>query len=272
MMRWALAFLIVAATRGETPVAYRLADQMTVQDRLGSFARDNRVRGERISLLFEKAGCTDLQRQKVRSLPNVICTLAGGGSDRIVVGAHYDKVKTGEGALDNWSGVALLPSLYQSLAGRRRRLTFVFVAFADEEKGLVGSRRYVKGLGKEGIARVKAMVNLDTLGLSPTKVWANRADRVLMALAANVAGTLDLPLSGMNVDGAGDSDSRPFYEKKIPVIDFHSVTQETLPLLHSDRDQMRALRIEEYMQTYRLLAGFLAYLDETLNAGHNAGK
>ncbi len=68
------------------------------------------------------------------------------------------------------------------------------------------------------------MVNLDTLGLSPTKVWANRADRVLMALAANVAGRLDLPLSGMNVDGAGDSDSRPFYEKKIPVIDFHSVT------------------------------------------------
>ncbi len=35
---------------------------------------------------------------------------------------------------------------------------------------------------------------------------------------------------------------------------------------------MRALRIEEYMQTYRLLAGFLAYLDEKLNVGHNAGK
>ena len=42
------------------------------------------------------------------------------------------------GAVDDWSGAVMLPSVYQSLKSKARRDTFVFVAFAGEEGGLLG--------------------------------------------------------------------------------------------------------------------------------------
>jgi hypothetical protein len=65
----------------------------------------------------------------------------------------------------------------------------------------------------------------------------------------------------MNVDNVGDSDSRPFAQKKIPVIDFHSLTSATLPILHTVKDVPSVHDPASYYNTYRLLIGFLAYLD-----------
>ncbi len=75
--------------------------------------------------------------------------------------------------MDNWTGAALLPSLYEGLAGVPRRHTFRFVAFSAEERGLLGSKAYVAELGKSHEV-VTAMVNLDTLGLSESEVWVRR--------------------------------------------------------------------------------------------------
>ena len=64
--------------------------------------------------------------------PNVICTLKGSVPDEgaIVVGGHFDLVEVGTGAVDDWSGAVLLPSLYQTLTAQPHRHDFVFVAFA----------------------------------------------------------------------------------------------------------------------------------------------
>jgi hypothetical protein len=50
----------------------------------------------------------------------------------------------------------------------------------------------------------------------------------------------------------------------------HSVTQETLPILHSDKDQLSAIRADDYYTSYRLITVFLAYLDSKVPAGSNA--
>jgi len=42
------------------------------------------------------------------------------------------------------------------------------------------------------------------------------------------------------------------------------LTQETLRVLHSDADTLKQLHADDYYDTYRLLSGYLAYLDETL--------
>ena len=106
------------------------------------------------------------------------------------------------------------------------------------------------------------MVNLDTLGLGPTEVWVSRADPLLVRMLAGVAMDVGLPVTGMNVEKVGTTDSEQFRMKNIPAITIHSLTQRTLPLLHSIHDQIGEIRMKDYYDTYRLLSSYLAYLDK----------
>ena len=195
--------------------------------------------------------------------PNLICTLKGASETVIVVGAHFDLVEAGDGVVDNWTGASLLPSLYQGLASEARRHTFRFVAFSGEEKGLVGSRAYVRELDKTK-ERDIAMVNMDTLGLGESLVWTSRADPKLVRLIAVAADALKLPVSGMNLEEVGTADSESFTQNKIPAITIHSLTAETLTILHSKKDKIEQVRSEEYYRSYRLILAYLALLDQTL--------
>lgn len=243
-------------------------ERATIEQWLKEPPRKNAERGKRLKEMLGSAGCAPklLVEQKVKGskLPNVVCTLKGATDSVIVVGAHYDFVNAGQGVVDNWSGAALLPSLLASLKDHPRKHTFIFVGFSDEEVGLVGSKAYVKQLSKEEIGRYRAMVNMDSLGLSPTKVWVSRADKRLVDALGNVAGSLKLPVAGVNVEKVGSTDSVPFAQAKIPSITIHSVTQETLEVLHSTRDNMKAIQMDSYYDTYNLLAVYLAYLDTIL--------
>ena len=40
-----------------------------------------------------------------------------------------------------------------------------------------------------------------------------------------------------------------------------ALTQEALPILHSDKDQLSALNLEHLYESYKLIAAYLAYLD-----------
>jgi Zn-dependent M28 family amino/carboxypeptidase len=207
-----------------------------------------------------------LTEQAVKGLkaPNLICSLPGATESIVVVGAHFDLVEVGDGVVDNWSGASLLPSLYEGIAGVPRRHTFRFVAFSGEEKGLAGSKAYVQQLGKTH-EQVIAMVNMDTLGLAESEVWVNRADSKLVQLMDVTAAALKLPVSGVNVEQVGSTDSEPFREKKIPAITIHSLTQQTLPILHSSKDRIEAVHKGEYYRTYQLVLGYLAVLDQKLD-------
>jgi Zn-dependent M28 family amino/carboxypeptidase len=235
-----------------------------IERRLRAFEGTNFERELRLQSLFEEAGCTgdNLTEQRVKhaQAPNVICTLPGSTSSEIVVGAHFDFVDRGKGVVDNWSGCSLLPSLFQSLKETPRRHTFVFIGFTNEEEGLVGSNFYVHELGKEGRHNISAMVNLDSLGLSPTKM--DLADKKLAKALTAVAGNLKLPLSVMNVRNLGRSDSDSFQDRGIPSITIHSVTSDTWPILHTPRDQLSAIRLDDYYDTYLLVRAYLAYLDD----------
>jgi hypothetical protein len=108
------------------------------------------------------------------------------------------------------------------------------------------------------------MVNMDSLGLGPTEVWATHADKTLLDALASVAAASKLPVSAMNVDNLGTADSESFARYHIPRITLHSVTGETWPILHSSRDQLGAVKIKDYYDSYRLIAEYLAYLDGIL--------
>lgn len=239
-----------------------------IQQDLRLFTDANAARESQLRKMFEQAGCADadLKEQPVqrKDPPNVICTLRGSSDSVIVVGAHTDHVEVGQGVVDDWSGAALLPALLQSLRKSARRHTFLFIGFADEEKGLWGSHYYVQHLAREQLHGIRAMVNLECLGLTPTKVWADRADRQLLSDLILIAGNYHADLQGVNVDGVGDDDTHPFLSRHVPVITLHSVTQETWPILHSPKDTLSAINLNDYYDSYRLIAAYLAYLDATL--------
>lgn len=244
-----------------------LLKQDVIESRLKSLSRDDAQREATIKGLFVESGCTDhISEQPVKheKLPNLICILPGRTDKVILVGAHFDHASKGEGAVDNWSGAALLPSLYQSLKATPRRHTFVFVAFAAEEQGLVGAHFYVTQMSPEDVARTGAMINLDSLGLGPTEAWVSHGDPYLSGLIGWTAKELKLPISAVNVEAVGSADSEEFRKRNIPSLTLHSITQQTLPILHHPADKLSAINMADYYDSYHLLAGYLAILDDAL--------
>jgi hypothetical protein len=258
----ALAFAIILPLGAQT-ISFIPIAQDVLEQRLKRVAGESPERGQTLKKLFEEAGCKQVTEQEVKgaTAPNVVCTLQGSEKNTVVIGAHYDKAPKGDSVVDDWSGAALLPSLFQSLNDTPRRLTFVFVGFTDQQKGLRGSRAYVKDLKGADRDSVKAMLNLDSVGLGPTMVWLGRGDKKLVESLGRVAASVKAPLKGQDLDSATQVDSQPFFDRQIPTLDFHSLTAATMKVPGSAADKAELIRVAEYANTCRLLSAYLAFLD-----------
>ena len=179
--------------------------------------------------------------KNVRTVRNVVGVLPGSDPQRakeaIVVGAHYDHVglggllsmspeRTGEihnGADDNASGTASVIEIARQAAAQRERFprTMVFVAFAGEERGLLGSAHYVDS-PTVPVDDTIAMLNLDMVGRARGNVdvsgleYAPSIEEDLRAAAQGLRG-LSIKREG---PGAGRSDDANFQSRRIPAINF----------------------------------------------------
>ena len=243
-------------------------DRSLVETRLKNYGGNDKQRAATLKQMFIDAGCDEqhLSEQIVKGTrqPNVICVLPGSSDHCIIVGAHFDHVSEGDGVVDNWSGASLLPSLIEAVKVDPRKHTYIFIGFTDEEKGEIGSHFYARKMTKEQVALTDVMVNMDTLGLGATEIWSSHTDKRLIAVIAYVAKAMNLPLSGADVDKIGTSDSVQFEALKIPSTTIHSLTQETWDkqILHTSKDKISAIRLDDYYQSYRLISAFLAVLDQ----------
>jgi hypothetical protein len=107
---------------------------------------------------------------------NVVATVEGTVQpDRVmVVGGHYDSVVYGSGANpmvfapgadDNASGTVVALELARIISQNPLPITVMFVPFAQEEQGLVGSDHFAEYLHNQG-ANVELMINSDMIGHS----------------------------------------------------------------------------------------------------------
>src|SRR5581483_7164700 len=193
---------------------------------------------------------------------NVVGFVAGRDPARrgqaVVVGAHYDHLGRGgfgaldpdsggrvhNGADDNASGTAALLEIARRLGRRQPARTIVFVAFAAEELGDLGSAYFVSHPLVAPIDSVYAMVNLDMVGRL-------RADRLLALGAATArefpalldslnaaAGGFELRASG---DGWGPSDHASFFAAKRPVLHLFTDLHEDYHRTTDDWDKINAV-------------------------------
>ena len=184
---------------------------------------------------------TEFLSRNVRTVRNVVAILPGTDSSRqdeaIVIGAHYDHVglggrysvspeRTGEvhnGADDNASGTSAVIEIAKAAAADPSRFprSVVFIAFAGEERGLLGSVYYANN-PVVPLTRTVAMLNLDMVGRSNGKVQTSGLERSPslesdLVAAAKTAGFPDI---GRDGPGAGRSDDASFLQRKVPSIIF----------------------------------------------------
>ena len=152
---------------------------------------------------------------------NVVAELPGESDEVVVVGAHYDSVWRGNGAIDNATGVEGLRRVAERLAGRSHSRTLRFVAFAAEEIGLIGSRRHVAGLAERGeVGKVAGMVNLDCIGYGE-KLELLAAPQELLGRAEEAARELGLADRYEIVTELGEeagTDHLPFVQAGVPAV------------------------------------------------------
>jgi hypothetical protein len=267
----AVALLLVApsARAPRADDAPATVAERELLDELKAAPIENEARERTLRALYEQAGARpeDIALQAVPTrdelepvLHNVIVTKRGETDAVIVIGGHLDKVPPGDGVIDDWSGACLATNLYQTLRPLRTRHTFVFIGFAHEERGLLGSRAYVASLSPETRAKVTAMVNLECLGVADPFLWTNGSTDRLEALAHRAAEEGGLPLRDHVLESVG-ADSIPFDRAGIPTITFDGLPETRFDLIHSERDRYANIRPECYVNAYRVVAKFLQVLD-----------
>jgi len=269
-------FFILASAAWSQQLQYQPVDQSTVVRRLNKFAGENFERALALHQMFANAGCDgknliDLPIADFKD-PNVVCVLPGKTQQTIIVGAHYDHVPGSLGVVDNWSGAALLPSLFESLKDTPRDHTYIFVGFAGGESEDAGSLSYASHLTKQQRGLVAGVINVESLGLTPPKAWVKKGDKRLADALFKVSEEVKIPVT--NVDMPESTDSESFRQNKMPVLTIHSLTQQAwnAKAIHGAQDQLTAMNLGLYYDSYKLVSAFLAYLDAPPAATAQSGK
>src|SRR5689334_8322176 len=117
------------ASVADVTLRFSAVPRAVIETRLGEYGGASREREATLKRMFVDAGCGEhLSEQRVHlSPPNLICVLPGDSGRVIIVGAHFDHVRAGDGVADNWTGASLLPSLYEAIKVQPRRHTYIFV-------------------------------------------------------------------------------------------------------------------------------------------------
>lgn len=188
-------------------------------------------------------GELDLVRT-VKTVHNVVGYLPGETDEYVIAGAHYDHLGLGgqyslapsltgtvhPGADDNASGTAGVIELARYFSSQpKQKRGILFLTFAGEEMGLLGSNYYV-GHPEVPLAKAVAMLNMDMIGrVRDSKVYVGG-----VGTGSNFRAMLDkiTPHYAMKMDysetgESGGSDHTSFIIGKVPSLFFFSG-------LHSD--------------------------------------
>ena len=223
-------------------------------------------------------GQTTVERHEVE-VKNVVGILEGEGphaDETIVIGAHYDHLGYGgagsaapgvheihNGADDNGSGTTVLVEVARQLAaGAKLPRRIVFIAFTGEERGLIGSARYVR----DPLIPIKdtvAMLNLDMVG--------RLKDEKLIVHGTGTAKEFDALVDRFGEDfgfqitkkpaGFGPSDHSSFYAAKVPVLFFFTGTHTDYHRPSDDYDKLNVRGMRRVGEMVAQIATVLANAD-----------
>ncbi len=262
-----LLLAVLPATAANAPS--KVSTLEDIQKEFGAVPCEDKERLAAVKALFEKAGApgSAIALDKYDDVENLVVVKQGESAEKIVIGAHYDKVADGCGAVDNWTGQVALTHLYQTLRDIPLKKTLVFVAFGREEKGLVGSRAMTKAIPEDQLAQYCAMINIDSLGLGSPQVADNMSSKALAKFTGELAKELEIPFGHASI-GRANSDSSSFVARKIPAVTIHGLNNDWSKILHSGRDQATRVNHASVYLGYRLALAMIVRLDQAACAAY----
>lgn len=178
-------------------------------------------------------------RTETKMVHNVAAYLPGETDEYVVVGAHYDHLGLGDehslapsqigtihpGADDNASGTAGVIELARWAAQQpKQKRGILFLSFAGEELGLLGSEWYVNHPVLP-LERAVAMINMDMIGrIREGKVYLSGTGTgsTFAKLIEDVKPPAPLAIDMAEKAGYGSSDHTSFTTKGVPVLFFFS--------------------------------------------------
>jgi hypothetical protein len=179
--------------------------------------------------------------------------------------AHYDHLgRMGKdcifpGANDNASGVSMLLSLARwfSAENNRHDYTLVFIAFAGEEAGLIGSEYYTHH-PLTPLARIRFLINMDLLGTGDEGLMVVNATEFPLEFSKldSITRTRNLlPKIGQR-GKAANSDHYWFTEQGVP--SFFLYTLGGISAYHDIYDVEATLPLTRYREVFELIRTFAA--------------
>ena len=156
---------------------------------------------------------------------NIIAEKVGTDSSAgvVVVGAHYDTLRSAQGASDNGTGVASLLVMAEEISGLQLSHTVRFIFFGAEEWGLHGSDFYVEEYSAYEEGAIIAMINLTSLGSGRSAV-SSIGSRVLTDwVTGTFASQNSLDVRYWNPPGGSCFSDHCFFSRtlSVPTISFH---------------------------------------------------
>lgn len=182
----------------------------------------------------------------------------------IVFTAHYDhlgglgKTVFFPGANDNASGVSMLLNLVKHYAAYPPKYRTVFVFFAGEEAGLLGSKYFVEQ-NTLNPGYIKFLINLDLLGTGEEGIMVvNGAVHEKEFQRLETINTQNHYLPAVKKRGkAKNSDHYWFSEAGVPC--FFIYTMGGIKAYHDIYDMEKTLPLSKYSQVYNLILDFVRY-------------
>jgi len=184
----------------------------------------------------------DIVRQ-TKTVHNVAGYLPGETAEYVIIGAHYDHLglggqyslapsQTGKvhpGADDNASGTAGVIELARWFSRQpKQKRGILFLTFAGEEEGLLGSAWYVAHPDLP-LASAVAMINMDMIGRvrnGKLYIGGEATGTGLRPLVARVTQGNHMAIDHSEGSGYGSSDHTSFTTGQVPVLFFFSGLHE----------------------------------------------
>ena len=187
---------------------------------------------------------------------NVVAKPRGVPTCTTVTGGHYDSVPTTGAADDNASGTAAVLETARVAVARKLPGANCFVLFGAEEFGLYGSRDFVSDLTDEDLNALRAMINLDVVGLPKDLELIGSEDMVRQA--GIVADSLGLASRQSFVPSGAGSDHLSFQDAGVPAVFLYRDD----PLIHTPEDAFDRISPDSLAQTVEVAAGLLVELGD----------
>lgn len=194
------------------------------------------------------------QREYEGESHNVIAELPGKRDEWITLTAHYDTTSLSHGAYDNMSGCAGMLGVMEQLRENESNYGLRFVFCGSEERGLLGSKAYVKD-HEEELTKTVLNINLDMIGTYMGKfISCVSAEDKLCHYISYMAAEVGFPIEAKT--GVYSSDSTPFADKGVPAVSFARIAGNNVAPIHCRYDTKEVMSMEQLQKDIDFLTLF----------------